>query len=365
MTLMKRYLLFLAVAAITLSGCRTESKKAAMRQPVDTVGFAHYSWQMDSLLNRIERYQSVQLARANNVFPGNGTTFRVAISPHDDYSYVGYLYPAIFSHVKSDVVIVFGVAHKAKRFHLQDRIIFGSAEEWKSPLGTIMISPLQEKIMKELPSAMYMVHDSMQTVEHSIEGLVPFIEHYNPGAQIIPVIVPYMSFERTAEIASELAPAIKKVMSEAGLEWGPGYSIVISSDAVHYGNEDWGGQNYARFGVEKSGYMDAVAFEKQLMIESFAGPASEEKIKAFYHTTVSDTDYHEYKWTWCGRYSIPLGMLTAIDLAKSEGSMLNGRVIGYSTSLENDTIPVHDLGMGLTAPAKLTHWVGYPAVGFQ
>ncbi|HNX66712.1 MAG TPA: AmmeMemoRadiSam system protein B [Bacteroidales bacterium] len=362
---MKISLLYVAVALLLLAGCKTTSTKIAVRQPVDTVGFAHYTWQVDSLLNRIERYQPARLKKANNVFADDNTVFRLAISPHDDYSYVGYLYPALFKHVRSEVVIMFGVAHKAKRFNLQDKIVFGSIKEWKSPGGFINVSPLQEKIMKELPSRMYLVHDSMQIVEHSLEALVPFIEHYKPNTEIIPIIVPYMNYERMEEISAKLAPAIKKVMSEAGLEWGSGYSIVLSSDAVHYGNEDWGGKNYDRYGVDSTGYFDALAYEKQLMIESFVGTASDDRVKSFYQATVSDTDYKEYKWTWCGRYSIPLGMLTAIKLAEADSSILNGRAIGYSTSIANDTIPVHDIGMGQTAPAKLTHWVGYPAVGFQ
>jgi len=362
---MKNNLLYLVVAMLLPAGCKTTDTRIAVRQPVDTIGFAHYSWQVDSLLNRIDRFQPSQLAKANNVFADSNTVFRLAISPHDDYSYVGYLYPAVFRHVRSEVVIMFGVAHKAKRFNLKDKIIFGSIKEWKSPGGFINISPLQEKIMKALPSRMYVVHDSMQIVEHSLEAFVPFIEYYKPNTEIIPIIVPYMRYERMEEISAKLAPAIKKVMSEAGLEWGSGYSIVLSSDAVHYGNEDWGGKNYDRFGVDSTGYFDALAFEKQLMIESFEGTASDDRVKSFYHATVSDTDYKEYKWTWCGRYSIPLGMLTAIKLAAADGSMLNGRAIGYSTSIANDTIPVHDIGMGQTAPAKLTHWVGYPAVGFQ
>ncbi|HPT12957.1 MAG TPA: AmmeMemoRadiSam system protein B, partial [Bacteroidales bacterium] len=193
---MKISLLYVAVALLLLAGCKTTSTKIAVRQPVDTVGFAHYTWQVDSLLNRIERYQPARLKKANNVFADDNTVFRLAISPHDDYSYVGYLYPALFKHVRSEVVIMFGVAHKAKRFNLQDKIVFGSIKEWKSPGGFINVSPLQEKIMKELPSRMYLVHDSMQIVEHSLEALVPFIEHYKPNTEIIPIIVPYMNYER-------------------------------------------------------------------------------------------------------------------------------------------------------------------------
>jgi hypothetical protein len=44
---------------------------------------------------------------------------------------------------------------------------------------------------------------------------------------------------------------------------------------------------------------------------------------------------------------------------------LTGVPAGYSTSIANKPLPVSDLGMGVTAPAKLTHWVGYAAVGYK
>jgi len=45
---------------------------------------------------------------------------------------------------------------------------------------------------------------------------------------------------------------------------------------------------------------------------------------------------------------------------------LEGTILGYTTSLDDQRIKVDDLdGMGVTAPATLRHWVGYAAVGFR
>ncbi|HUW93804.1 MAG TPA: AmmeMemoRadiSam system protein B [Bacteroidales bacterium] len=344
--------------------CRNADQVLADRQPVDTVGFAQHAWQVDSVLARIERLQSVQLKGAG-ALTDNSTSLRVAISPHDDYTYVGYLYPALFEHVRSEVVLLFGVGHKARLFGLEDKIVFGSYGSWKSPGGAVEISALQNSIMKKMPEDQFIVHDSLQTVEHSLEALVPFLEHYNPHVKIIPVIVPAMSFDRMETIAASLSEAILETMEDAGLSWGTGWSVVISTDAVHYGNDDWGGKNYDRFGVDSAGYFLAVEYEKQIMNGMLAGDLTPEKIKAFSTCTVSDNDYHEYKWTWCGRYSIPLGLLTAYDMSVKTTRPLTGLSVGYSTSIANEPVPVADLGMGVTAPAKLTHWVGYAAVGFE
>jgi len=357
--------IFLAlISSLVISSCSNGSRPETERMPVDTIGFAQYSWQVDSVLTRIGRMQPEKLAIASEALEGT-TPLRVAISPHDDYSYVGYLYPALLQHVRSDVVILFGVGHKARNFGLEDRIVFGSYARWKSPGGTVKISDLQASLQKWLPEDMFVVHDSLQTVEHSLEALIPFLEYYNPGTEIIPIIVPYMSFERMEAIAGALATAVRETMGKARLSWGKGWSVVISTDAVHYGNEEWGGNNYDRFGVDSAGYALAVSYEEDIMNSMLCGELSPEKIKAFSSCTVQESDYHEYKWTWCGRYAVPLGLLTAYRIAELENAPLNGIAAGYSTSIANPPIPVSDLGMGVTAPAKLTHWVGYAAVGYR
>jgi hypothetical protein len=95
------------------------------------------------------------------------------------------------------------------------------------------------------------------------------------------------------------------------------------------------------------------------------GELTPEKIRAFSSCTVSENDYREYKWSWCGRYAVPLGLLTAYDISVKAEAPLKGLAVGYSTSIANQPVPVADIGMGVTAPAKLTHWVGYAAVGYE
>lgn len=356
--------LLILTCVVMLLACRRNEQKTSLRPPVDTIGFAQYAWQVDSILARIARLQPEKLSQAESAFDPSAI-LRVAISPHDDYSYVGYLYPALFQHIRSEVVVMFGVGHKARNFNLENKIVFGTYPRWKSPKGSVRVSALQNSIMKELPGDMYVVNDSMQLVEHSLEALVPFLEHYNPEVEIIPIIVPYMPFSRMEEIASSLAIAIERTMNKAKLEWGPGWSIVISTDAVHYGNEDWGGSNYDRFGVDTAGYRRAVDYEENIMNTMLAGDLTPEKIREFSSCTVQDSDYHQYKWTWCGRYAVPLGLLTAYDISVTSGAPLSGVPVGYSTSLAGEPLPVADIGMGNTAPAKLTHWVGYAAVGYK
>jgi len=103
------------------------------------------------------------------------------------------------------------------------------------------------------------------------------------------------------------------------------------------------------------------------MSDCFDGELHPERIERFTRYTLADHDHREYKWTWCGRYSVPFGLLTAWHLQQLlRARPLDGTILGYATSLEGQCIEVDDLdGMGVTAPATLRHWVGYAAVGFR
>jgi len=344
---------------LVFGSCRQNIQKETNVRPLaDTVGFAHLAWQMDSLMARIER----QVPGSVN-FHYEGTP-RVIISPHDDYAYVGALYPAALKNIKANTVILFGVAHKAKLMKLENQLIFESYDYWKGPYGHVKVSGIREDIIDQMPEQFFQVNDSMQRSEHSVEAIIPFLQYYNRNIQIISILVPYMSFERMQEIAGPLSQAIKKATVDKGLIWGKDFAIVISTDAVHYGDEDWGGKNYAPYGTDSAGYDKAVGHEHQIM-NTLSGNLSLQKVNSFYNFTVDDKDFHEYKWTWCGRYSVPLGLVTAYDLNESiDGKPLVGSIIGYSNSINHSAIKVDDLKMGLTAGASMHHWVGYAAIGY-
>jgi len=139
------------------------------------------------------------------------------------------------------------------------------------------------------------------------------------------------------------------------------------SGSTFTGDEGWGGRNFATYGADAQGYAKALAHEQQIMRDCFAGDLRPVKIERFTRYTLADHDHREYKWPWCGRYSVPFGLLTAWHLQQLRSATpLAGTVLAYTTSLEAQGIEVDDLdGMGVTAPATLRHWVGYAAVGFR
>lgn len=327
-----------------------------IRHMADTVGFASKSSQMDEFMKRIPGI---------NEFLKKSGNWKVCISPHDDYTYVGELYPALLSGIKSNLIIFFGVTHKARLFNLENKIIFDSFNEWEMPYGNVKISNLREDIIQALPKDDYIIHDSIQSLEHSVEAIVPFLQYYNRNFEIISILIPYMTFDKINEISEILAGVVFSAANKNGLKWGDDYAIVISSDAVHYGDEEWGGSNYAPFGADSAGYEKAVAYEYEIINNCLIGDIAPEKINKFLNYTVDENDFKKYKWTWCGRYSIPFGMMTSYYLQNLYGIKLTGSLVGYATSIDRHHIPVNDLGMGTTAPANIRHWVGYTAVGYK
>ena len=338
------------------------------RGVADPIGFAHFEHQIEAVVRRITAQDGAKLERIledNGVAPGD--RWRMAIAPHDDYAYAGYMYPLILRNVAARVIIIFGVAHKARQLGLEDQLVFDSFKHWRGPYGDIAVSPLRERIIAKLSERSFRVSDEMQSIEHSVEAKLPFLQHYNRAMELVPILVPAMSFARMGELASELATAIAALMQDEHWGWGTDIALVSSTDAVHYGDEGWSGRNFALYGADAEGYAKALAHEEQILHDCFRDDLRPDKIEKFTRYTLADHDHREYKWTWCGRYSVPFGLLTSWHLQQLLlAPLLSGTILGYTTSLGDQRIKVDDLGgMGVTAPATLRHWVGYAAVGFR
>ena len=91
-----------------------------------------------------------------------------------------------------------------------------------------------------------------------------------------------------------------------------------------------------------------------------------EKVKSFTEETVQSENYKEYKWVWCGRYSVPFGLTFANKLNMlTNNAPLTGTFIDYQSSIDHELITVEDLGMGTTAIATQRHWVAYASIKYE
>lgn len=320
----------------------------------DTIGFTKYNWQLDSIYNRL----GIQDSK-------NKLHWKAAISPHDDYKYAGRLYYESLKGINANTIILIGVAHRARNFDLQDKIIFGDFTHWESPYGDLKVSDLNTEMIERLPKSSYLVHNDMQELEHSLEAIVPFLHRKNKELEIIPILVPYMNYKSIDDVSHDLSFVVSKMLKEKNLTYGKDVAVVISNDAVHYGNEEWS-RDLAPFGVDDEGTEKARALDIEIIEKCLVNEINSEKVKSFTEYTVQPNDYKEYKWVWCGRYSVPFGVSFANKLNQAlVDEPLTGTFLDYETSIDHELIEVEDLGMGTTAIATQKHWVAYASIKYE
>jgi AmmeMemoRadiSam system protein B len=311
---------------------------------------------MDSVMSRISSEDKQP----------NSSIYKAVICPHDDYAYAAGLYNKTLSGIKARTIVLIGVAHSAAYFNLENKVIFGSYTQWDGPYGTIPVSPLRNELLRKLKKNTYIVHDSMMQVEHSLEAITPFLQKNNKAVEIIPMLVPHMTFQNMELFSEDISKALGDITKTNKLIYGQDIAVVISNDAVHYGSEDWGGKDLAPFGTNGIGNERAKQKDLTIIKECLEGEMTSAKIKKFNEYTVDQEDFKEYAWVWCGRYSVPFGLLVANKLNQNlYKANLSGDLIDWRSSLNNAHIKVTDIGMGHTAPATSKHWVAFVGMGYQ
>ncbi|MCG3192722.1 MAG: hypothetical protein DIJKHBIC_01969 [Thermoanaerobaculia bacterium] len=285
-----------------------------------------------------------------------------AICPHDDYLFAARVYRRILPLVTAKTVVVIGVFHAFRKFEMSDALVFDDYKTWRSPDGPVTVSPLREAILTRLPKDDVVVHRAAHDNEHSVEALVYWLKHQRPDVEIVPVIVPAAKWERLGVLSRDLGGALAGVMKERGLQLGRDVAVVVSADAIHYGS-DFKEVPFGDGGIEA--YRKAVERDLAQLKGPLAGPLTSEPLRRFYSTCVNPEEPAEYRMTWCGRFSIPAGLLTLSSAAKALGiPVVTGRPVAYATSIGLPEIPARDTGLGTTAPSNLYHFVGYPAAAY-
>jgi len=281
------------------------------------------------------------------------------ICPHDDFSFAGRVYRRVIPLVTARTVVLIGVFHGYRRFGEHDRLIFDPYAAWTAPDGRVAVSPLREALLARLPRADWTQDSVAHDAEHSLEPLVCWLRHGRPDLEIVPVIVPGARFERLQELGDHLGGALADEMKARGWRLGKDVAIAISADGIHYGPDF----KQTVFGAGLPAYERAVARDHGLLTGPLRGPLTTEKIRTLYATFVDPEHPDDYRWTWCGRFSVPLGLLTLQRLARDQGGA-TGHPVAYGTSVGWPELGLRDLGMAPTAPSNLYHFVGYPGVAF-
>lgn len=278
------------------------------------------------------------------------------ISPHDDYLYAAKTYYPLFKAIRAKEVVVFGVTHGTVRKEMgnpQNVLILDSYKAWHGISGNVPISPLREFIKSRLDTSFVLISNKAQQLEHSIEGLIPFIQYFNPGFRLTPIMVTAMPFARMDTVSEALSGIVAEYVRDHQLMPGRDIVFLISSDANHYGKDF----DNAPFGEDEIAHHKATIQDMQIAQSWIADTVTSQKILRL---TEELKDV-----VWCGRYSVPFGMLTMQKtIAWLTGKGLTGTIVRYSDSYTGGVLPLYRTGMGITAPFSLKHWVGHLSAAF-
>jgi AmmeMemoRadiSam system protein B len=321
----------------------------------DDVGYCWQSDRFDLFVKWLDENCPDEKFKSENLIAG--------ISPHDDYLYAGKVYYPLYKLINAKEVVIFGVTHGTVRKEINDPkniLIFDEFEKWKGPYSDAAISPLREIIKQKLESEYYMVSNKAHSLEHSIEGLIPFLQHYNRDVKITPIMVTAMSFEKMDSLSDELANIISEYVKENNLKLGKDIFFLFSNDANHYG-EDFDNHPY---GLNEEAHNVAVANDKRIADQIFNGTVTKNKIQKLSDELWPEAGIKQDCPLWCGRYAVVFGLFTVSKVVNENGKKLSGKVLRYSDTWTGGVLPVKGTSMGITAPYSLKHWVGFLSAGF-
>ncbi len=346
---MKR-LVFLALAALALA-----ARAQDVRPVKDDVGFCWQRPQMERLM--------ALLAATEPPAPGMEGVV-AGISPHDDYLYAGRVYYPLFKNLRAKEAVIFGVTHGTVRKEIGDPkgvLILDEYPAWTGLGGTVDISPLRERIRRELPAGDFLVSNKAHGLEHSIEALVPWLQYFNPEIRITPIMVTAMPYERMEELSDRLAAILAGYVAENRLLPGRDIVFLVSADANHYGG-DFANVPY---GEDEAAHARGIAEDRRIAGGLADGALDDAKIRRLTRELWGAT-YLDYGGSyWCGKYDLPFGLLAiAKALRRAGGKGLKGELLRYADTYSEGVLPLKKPGFGITAPFSPKHWVGFFSARF-
>jgi AmmeMemoRadiSam system protein B len=322
----------------------------------DDVGFCWDAAQMTRLVEYLKEHD----AGASTTEP-----LVAGISPHDDYLYAARVYFPLFKSLRAKEVVIFGVTHGSVRKEIQDLqnvIILDEFAAWRGAGADVAVSPLRQRLRMNLDRKYFIVNNAAHRLEHSIEALVPFVQYFNHGVRITPIMVTAMPMEKMQEASEAVATVIAGYVRENGLLPGRDIVFLISSDANHYGKDF----SNTPFGEDSAAHRRGTELDQTFVRDYLTGRIEKSKITDLTRNIWGDKFTDSKNTLWCGRYSIPFGMLTAMKtIKKATGKDLYGTLLNYSDTYSGGGLPLTKTGMGLTAPFSLKHWVGFFSISYS
>lgn len=150
---------------------------------------------------------------------------KAAVAPHAGFVYSGLTAAHVFRRaiIPASVVIVApnhtGVAHAPGGASLWE------SGAWATPLGDVSID---EHLAALIAGACDLVapDHSAHTSEHAVEVMLPFLQTLNPAARIVPIVLSWDDWDRSARLGEALADVVSKSREPV--------LLLASSDLNHY-----------------------------------------------------------------------------------------------------------------------------------
>jgi MEMO1 family protein len=165
------------------------------------------------------------------------------VAPHAGYIYSGGVAGAVYSRVEIPRdVIVLGPNHRGMG---AAHAVMASGS-WDMPSGPIKVNEvLANNIMEH--SGLFRNDPSAHKYEHSLEVQIPFIQAFQPEAQLVPIVLSASSYKECEELGKALAAGIR--------DYGKDVLLVASTDMTHYESHETA-QKKDRKAIEKILEMD-------------------------------------------------------------------------------------------------------------
>jgi len=287
-----------------------------------------------------------------------------AIVPHDDYLYAGRVYYPLYKVVRAKEVVIFGVTHATVRKEIGDPhniLILDEFKLWPGLNEPLAISELREYLKEHLDKSTYLVNNKAHAIEHSIEAQIPWLQYFNPGIKITPIMVTGMPFEKMDEVSTKVAEVIATYLKDKGLVAGKDIFFLISSDGNHYGQDF----NNSPFGEGERAWRTARELDQRIIRDYLTGIMDKGKVEGLTKELWGKT-YLDYRNTyWCGKYSVPFGLLATQKIINlTLNKKIGGMLFRYSDTYNEGVLPLTKTGMGTTAPFSLRHWVSFCSIGY-
>ncbi len=264
---------------------------------------------------------SIKLAKAITDYLNDAETIKTdkpvaLIAPHAGYIFAGQIMADAFNQAKNynyDLVVILGTNHTTLGFN-NTGIYPGSG--FQTPLGISEVDTvLARSLIETDKDCIY--SEEVHSNEHSLEVLLPFIQHLFPDAKILPLVIGTPDYDMCIKLGKALANLIKDKNA----------LIVASSDLSHYPE-----------------YEDAVAVDMNTLEAAVSLDAK--KLAGVIQNSIKN-EIQNLATCACGEGPI----LTAMTAAKELGAR-NGRIVSYTNS-------------GSTLIGDKQRVVGYGAVIFS